>query len=88
MHGNPGLGSEGRTGARFSEADTSLAVSSFFDFMMTATKGRAASTGLLLKMSNVSIMIIITTFKILVETVFFQNMFCSILETLQKNSPL
>ena len=80
MHGYDGLGSEGGTGARFCEADTSLAVSSFFDFMLTATKGLAASTGLLLKVSNVSIMMITTTFTILVETVFSENMFCAILE--------
>ena len=75
MHG---LGAEDGVGALTCETDTilgCLAVSSILDFM-PATKGLVASKGLLLTMSNVSIMII-TTFT-MVETVFSDNIFCSI----------
>ena len=68
------LGAERGTGARTLETGTTLAVSSLFDFM--TTKSLVVSTGLLLTMNNVSIMII-TTFT-MVETVFSENMFCSI----------
>ena len=69
------LGAGRGTGARTLETGTTLAVSSLFDFMTTKSL-LVVSTGLLLTMNNVSIMII-TTFT-MVETVFSENMFCSI----------
>ena len=72
MHG---LGAEGGVGARTCETDTTLlAVSSLYDFM-TTTKSLLVSTGLLLTMNNVSIMIITAFTR--VETVFTETMFCS-----------
>ena len=65
------LGAGRGTGARTLETGTTLAVSSLFDFM--TTKSLVVSTGLLLTMNNVSIMII-NTFT-MVEKIFSEIMF-------------